>query len=199
MRVPVDTTFAIDKMKKAEKGFKFARFDVSFQPIGSLLYRQGSKDSLERGSARMGGLPFESAPPNRSFRSWQCNLQIASGRAFSWPERPSIGAFQSRPESLQLFDFPALLRRPSTESESPSAALNRNTQSCRRRIGSNLPGTESKDSDVRFQSDGGYDLCPDPQSAKSSAAQRLQYGLGEGWDDCSSPQESAERDNEETA
>ena len=66
MRVPVDTTIATDKLKKAEKGFKFARFDVSFQPIGSLLYRQDSKDKLERGPARMGGLPFDSERPIRN-------------------------------------------------------------------------------------------------------------------------------------
>lgn len=88
MRVPVDTTFAIDKLKKAEKGFKFARFDVSFQPIGSLLYRQGSKDRLERRSARMGGLPFESVPPSLRLPSRLCDLQIASGAAFSGLEAP---------------------------------------------------------------------------------------------------------------
>jgi hypothetical protein len=198
-RVPVDTTIATDKLKKAEKGFKFARFDVSFQPIGSLLYRQGSKDRLERGSARMGGLPFESAPPNRRWPSRRCNLLIASGPAFSGLDRPSTGALQSRSQSAQPSEFTTLLRRLPAGPKCPSAAVIWTTQRYIRRTDSNLPGSESRDSDVLFQAEGGHDLWPGPQSSKSSAAQRLQYGLGEGWDDCSSPQESAGRDNEETA
>jgi hypothetical protein len=198
-RVPVDTTIATDKLKKAEKGFKFARFDVSFQPIGSLLYRQGSKDRLERGSARMGGLPFESAPPNRRLPSRRCNLLIASGPAFSGLDRPSTGALQSRLQCAQPSEFPTLFRRLPAGPKRPSAAVIRTTQRYSRRTGSNLPGSESRDSDVLFQAEGGHDLWPGPQSTTSRAAQRLQYGLGEGWDDCSSPQESAGRDNEETA
>ncbi len=199
MRVPVDTIFAADKLKKAEKGFKFERFDVSFQPIGSLLNRQGSKDRLERGSARMGGLPFESGSPNRRLPSRRCNLQTASGPAFFGLDAPSIGALQNRSRSAQPSEFPTLLCRLPAGSKSLFAAAIRIAEGWVRRIGSNPPGSKSRDSEVLFHAEGGHDLLPSRQSAKSSAAQRLQYGLGEGWDDCSFPQESAGRDNEETA
>jgi hypothetical protein len=149
-RVPVDTTIATDKLKKAEKGFKFARFDVSFQPIGSLLYRQGSKDRLERGSARMGGLPFESAPPNWRWPSRRCNLMIASGSAFSGLDRPSSGALQSRSQCAQPSEFPTLLRRLPAGPKCPSAAVIWTTQRYSRRTDSNLPGSESRDSDVLY-------------------------------------------------
>ena len=157
MRVPVDTTIATDKLKKAEKSFKFARFDVSFQPIGSLLYRQDSKDKLERGPARMGGLPFESTPPNRRWPSRRCNLLIASGPAFSELDRPSTGAPQSRSQCAQPYEFITLFRRLPAGPKRPSAAVIRTTLRYSRRTGSNLPGLESRDSDVLFQAEGGHD------------------------------------------
>lgn len=199
MRVPVDTTFATDKLKKAEKGFKIERFDVFSQPIGSLLYRQGSKDRTGRGPARMGGLPFESARPNRRLQSRLRNLRIASGPASPALAVPSTGAVRNRVRSAQPSEFPTLLRRLPTRSKSLFRPVIRNTERCSRRTGSNLPGSELKNSDVLFQAESGQHLRPGPQWGKSSAAQRLQYGLGEGWDDCSSPQEYAGRDNEETA
>jgi hypothetical protein len=199
LRVPVDTTFAVDKLKKAEKSFKFARFDVSFQPIGSLLYRQGSKDWLERGAATMGGLPFELPLLNRRWTSRRCERQIPPAPALYRLDALSIGALQGRSPSAQPSEFSALLFRLPAGSQSLFGAVIRNAKRCSGRTDRNLPGSESRDSDVLLQAEGGHDLWPDPQSAKSSAAQRLQYGLGEGWDDCSSPQESAERDNEETA
>ncbi len=105
--VSVDTTSAVDKLKKAKKGFKFERFDVFSQLIDSSSGQQGPEGRTERGATRMGGLSFDSASPNRSLQARRKTLQIASGPASSAMDTPSVAPLQRPLWSSQLFRIPA--------------------------------------------------------------------------------------------
>jgi hypothetical protein len=151
MRVSVDTTSPVDKLKKAEKSFKFERFDVLFQSIGSSLGQWGPEDRTERGAARMGGLPFDSASPNRSLQSQTRTLQIASGPASSTLDMSSVAPLRKSKWSPQLLGVSALLRRSPSGPQASFPPLFRVAQYCGK-AGSNLPGSELKNSDALFQS-----------------------------------------------
>jgi hypothetical protein len=197
-RVPVDTTTAVDKLEKAKKGFKFERFNVLFQLTGSSWGRQGSKHRIGREAARMGGLPFDSASPNRSLQSQLKTLQIASGPASSAMDSLSGATVRSRLRNAEPAGIPTFLRRSPAGPQVWFAPLIRDPQFSGK-LGCNLPGPESKDSGVLFQCRKWTRSLTGPTSTASSAAQPLHYEQGEGWDDCSFPQEPAGRGNEETA
>ena len=202
VRVPVDTTIAVDKMKKAEKGFKFERFDVFIQLLGSSWGHQGSKDKIKPGAARMDGLSFDSARPNRSLCSTSQTRQIAAEPSRPRRIQPSLPpseircGIRNRPE-FQTFSlsFPSSGRPGFPRlSENPRRA---------EKTGSNLPGRESKDpgpldSAQNVRTGCGHVLWPGRYSVMSNAAHRLQYELAVSCDDCSSPQKPAGRGNEET-
>ena len=217
MPVPVDTINPVDKLKKTKKGFKFDDFDVFFQidgwprglqisvarsarfaklgqigQIGQIGGREDKRDRrrdrrrgrIRRGTARMGGLPCDLRRPNRRPHLKQ-KIQ----------ERPSKGAIRKHCGNAESPGISSLLSRSPTELQFRSpprdsrAALWRNDRSHTQR-----PATR------RFPRLFSCERWTgSPTSSISSAAQPLQYGLGKGWDDCSTPQKNAGRGNEETA
>ena len=210
MPVPVDTINPVDKLKKTKKGFKFDDFDVFFQidrwprglqvsvarsarfaklgQIGQIGGREDKSDRrrgrIRRGAARMSGFPCDLVRPNRRPHLKQ-KIQ----------ERPSKGAIRKHCGNAESPGISSLLSRSPTELQFRSpprdsrAALWRNDRSHTQR-----PATR------RFPRLFSCERWTgSPTSSISSAAQPLQYGLGKGWDDCSTPQENAGRGNEETA
>jgi hypothetical protein len=139
MRVSVDTTSPVDKLKKAKKSFKFDRFDVLFQPIRSFLGQPSPEGRTERGAARMGGLPFDSVSPNRSLQSQTRTLQFAFGSASSALDMPSAAPLRKSMWSPQLLGVPALSRLFPSGRQILFPALFRVSQCCGK-AGSNLPG-----------------------------------------------------------
>jgi len=199
MRVPVDTTLAVDRLKKAKKGFKFERFDVFFKLIRWSWGRQGPKRTVGREAVRMGGLLGDSPSADRSLQSRRKTPQIASSPASSARDSPSVVGLRG----AEPFGMATLLRRSPVGSQVLSWPVIRNPQ-FRGMIGSYLPRPELNDSGVPFsivpfQRNRYNPSLVWPKTTPPSAAQPLQYGLGEGWNDCSSAQEPAGRGNEETA
>jgi hypothetical protein len=212
VRVPVDTTIAVDKIKKAEKGFKFERFDVFIQLFESSWGQQGSKDKIEPEASRMDDLSFDSASPNRSLCSPKETQQIAAG-----PPHPCWVEFLFLPSEIHR----GMRNLPEFQTFSLSSPLNGKPglprsyafRSSRSRSVPISRGLESKDSGALYypvqnpvqnpaqnvHTEGGHVLWPGRHSVTSNAAHRLQYGLAVSRDDCSSPQKPAGRGNEETA
>jgi hypothetical protein len=151
MRVSVDTTCAVDKLKKAKKGFKFERFDVFFQLIRSPWAQPGSKGRIGRGAARMGGLPFDSASSDRSLQSRQRTVQNASGPASFALDMPSISRFRNPQMSFQPNGMKALFRYLPCVLDVCFSLVVRNSQSCER-TGSTLPRSEMTNSNALFES-----------------------------------------------
>ena len=151
MRVSVDTTSPVDKLKKAKKSLKFERFDVLFQPIGSSLGQWGPEDRTERGAARMCGLSFDSVSPSRSLQSQTRTLRFASGPAPSALDMPSVAPLRKSKWSPQVLGIPSLLHHFPFEPHVLVPPLFRVPQRCGR-AGSNLPGSELKTPDALFQS-----------------------------------------------
>ena len=151
MRVSVDTTSPVDKLKKAKKGFKFERFDVSIQLIRSSWGQRGSKGRIGREAARMGGLPFDSASSDRSLQSRQRTVQNASGPASSALDMLSVSRLRNPQLTLQPARISALFRYLPSESHVCSPLVNRNPQSCER-TGSTLPRSEMTNSNALFES-----------------------------------------------
>jgi hypothetical protein len=151
MRVPVDTTCAVDKLKKAKKGFKFERFDVFFQLIRSPWGQRDSEGRIGRGAARMGGLPFDSASSDRSLQSRQRTVQNASGPASSAMDTPSISPLRNPQLSLQPARIAALFCHLPCVSQVCFPLVIRNPQSCER-TASTLPRSEMTNSNALFES-----------------------------------------------
>ena len=203
VRVPVDTTIAADKIKKSEKGFKFERFDVFIQLFGSSWGQPGSKDKIEPEAARMVGLFFDSACPNRSLCSSQQTQPIAAEPPRPRWIRPSLLPSGIRCGIRNLPEFKSFSLSSPSNREPGFSRLYENPPRAEK-IGSNLPEPESKDagalySALNVQAECGYVLWPGRYSVTSNAAHRLQYRLAVSCDDCSSPQKPAGRGNEETA
>ncbi len=206
MPVPVDTINPVDKLKKTKKGFKFDDFDVFFQindwprglqiavtrsarigRIGQIGRREDRRDRrrgrIGRGTARMGGLPCDLVRPNRRPQLEQ-KIQ----------EKPSKGAIRKHCGKAESPGISSLLSRSPTELQFRSPRVTREPP-----FGGTIGAT------LNDRQPGGSRVfaCErwtgSPTHSISSAAQPLQYGLGKGWDDCSTPQKNAGRGNEETA
>ena len=219
VRVPVDTTIAVDKIKKAEKGFKFERFDVFIQLFGSSWGQPGSKDKIEPEASRMDGLSFDSAIPNRSRCSRKQTQQIAAESPHSCWVQSSFLPSEIHRGVRNLSEFQTF-SLSSPLNGKPGFPHSYAFRSSRRRSVPISPGLESKDSGALYPSKSpsksssqspvqnpaqnvrtecGHVLWPGRYSVTSNAAHPLQYRLAVSCDDCSSPQKPAGRGNEETA
>jgi len=178
VRVPVDTTIAVDKMKKAEKGFKFERFDVFTQLIGSSRGPQGSidrkdrEDRIEREAAESDGLSFDSTfdstrpkRPNRSLRSRLQTRQIAAAPDSSQSGRFPATAIRSPLRSMEPPGISGFFSHSPVEPQTWIPQVFRVPQSCGR-MTSNSPGPESKASGVLSERD---------DSAQSQYAERADF------------------------
>jgi len=172
VRVPVDTTIAVDKMKKAEKGFKFERFDVFTQLIGSFWGPQGSKEIKDRIDRREAagpdGLSFDSTRlkrPNRSLRSRLQTRQIAAEPDSSQLDRFPATAIRSPLRSMQPFGISGFFYHSPVEPQTWIPQVFRIPQSCGR-MTSFPPGPESKASGVLSERD---------DSAQSQYAERADF------------------------
>jgi len=151
MRVSVDTTCAVDKLKKEKKGFKFERFDVFSQLVRSPWGQLGSKGRIGRGAARMGGLPFDSGSSDRSLQSRQRTVQNASGPASSAMDKPSISQLRNPQLRFQPTGIKALFSYLPCVLYVCFPLVIRNPQSCER-TGSTLPRSEMTNSNALFES-----------------------------------------------
>ena len=199
MRVPVDTTLAVDRLKKAKKGFKFERFDVFFKLIRWSWGRQGSKDRIGREAVRMGGLLGDSPSADRSLQSRRKTPQIASSPASSARDSPSVVGLRG----AEPFGMATLLHRSPVGSQVLSWPVIRSSQ-FRGMIGSDLPRPELNDSGVPFQSSPFNVVAASRRWSGPKRPHRVRHSpCNMGWVrvgmTASSPQEPAGRGNEETA
>ena len=197
VRVAVDTTCPADKLKKSKNGFKFERFDVFSQTMRALQGRQASAHRARRGAARMGGLPFDSRRSNRSQRSRR------SGSRTSHNDLPlalvaSPAAFMPLSHNPELPDNKHFFCLPEVEAE---ACPGSQWKSVEPRLATLMQHRDRPHGPACEPVGRGLSLgCREMPSTRagSRAAQPLQYGFAEGWDDCSIPQKTAGRGKEET-
>ncbi len=201
-RVPVDTLYAADKIKKVKKGFKFERFDVFFSSHSIELVANDpswdgpvSRGRMSREAIEMGALPSGLAALVRSSRSMLERLQVVPSASLqvmrASPPIPASFAndtrtprnrtrFRVRAGLLMGRNLPALPERYAVDEKERSPTL--------------YSGIGIPDGSRPIRTSSNFNATPKP-----SAAQPLQYEPGRGWDDCSLAKKIAERGNEETA
>lgn len=227
MGVLVDTKIAVDRLKRAKKGFKFERFNVLFQ-IGEFFWgvlngldpgvgsgfgfgsMSGSKarptrepiDGIARGAVEMGGLPFDSVSPSRRPRGARRTPQSLSSPASRASDPVPDGFFRGGPSRSQPFKNKDFLIHPSNRLRNRIVRPERGLRSDRK-ILSVPAGPELRKSVGLLQWGHRTRSLRRASSSLAStlrrAAQPLHHDLRRGWDDCSLPQEPAGRANEETA
>ncbi len=148
-RVPVDTGIAADKIKR-RKGLQIREVRRFFQSIRWSWRRRGSKHKIGREAAKMGGLHFDSAGPNRRMQSQQETLQITLVPASSVMDRSSPTVLRGRPPSLEPLGISVVLRcAPAELPASSRPVIQRNPAAGW--VGLNLPAPELDPSALLFR------------------------------------------------